>query len=200
MSSPNLFLKKANSTIPAQELHRGNPMPAAPEPGKPRLALAAATALGLGYFPKAPGTFGSAAGVLLGCGALYFAQFADPGNSWLTFAAINLTLVLAISILGVWAAGCVAIHLHKKDPQIVVIDEVAGQLIAYFGLATAGASVLNWKFLLLGFILFRVFDIWKPFPARQAESLPGGLGIMADDWVAGIYAAFGLWFARHLGL
>lgn len=58
----------------------------------------------------------------------------------------------------------------------------------------------NWKYLLLGFLLFRVFDIWKPFPARQAESLPGGLGIMADDWIAGIYAALGLWIARSLGL
>ena len=61
-------------------------------------------------------------------------------------------------------------------------------------------SALNWKYLLLGFILFRVFDIWKPFPARQAESLPGGWGIMADDWIAGIYAAIGLWLARAAGL
>jgi phosphatidylglycerophosphatase A len=82
----------------------------------------------------------------------------------------------------------------------VVIDEVAGQLISYLGLATPKAFALNWKYLLLGFILFRVFDIWKPFPARQAESLPGGLGIMADDWIAGIYAALGLWMARALGL
>ena len=61
-------------------------------------------------------------------------------------------------------------------------------------------SALNWKYLLLGFILFRVFDIWKPFPARQAEALPGGWGIMADDWIAGIYAAIGLWLARAAGL
>lgn len=79
----------------------------------------------------------------------------------------------------------------------MVIDEVSGQLISYFGI---GAALPNWKYLLLGFILFRVFDIWKPFPARQAESLPGGLGIMADDWIAGIYAALGLWIARALGL
>ena len=58
----------------------------------------------------------------------------------------------------------------------------------------------NWKYLLLGFILFRVFDIWKPWPVRQAEKLPGGWGIMADDWVAGIYAALGLWLARALWL
>jgi phosphatidylglycerophosphatase A len=61
-------------------------------------------------------------------------------------------------------------------------------------------SVLNWKYLVLGFILFRVFDIWKPFPARQAESLPGGWGIKADDRIAGVYAAIGLWLARAAGL
>lgn len=60
--------------------------------------------------------------------------------------------------------------------------------------------LLNWKYLLLGFILFRLFDIWKPFPARQAESLPGGWGIMTDDWIAGVYAALGLWLARAVGM
>jgi phosphatidylglycerophosphatase A len=80
-----------------------------------------------------------------------------------------------------------------------VIDEVAGQLIAYLALATPRTFGLNWKYLLLGFILFRVFDIWKPFPARQAESFPGGWGIMADDWIAGIYAALVLWAARAAG-
>ena len=78
-----------------------------------------------------------------------------------------------------------------------MIDEVSGQMITYL---LRPSLPLNWKYLLLGFILFRVFDIWKPFPARQAESLPGGLGIMADDWIAGIYAALGLWIARALGL
>ncbi len=94
-------------------------------------------------------------------------------------------------------ASRTANYIGKKDPQIVVIDEVSGQLISYLAI---GAAVPNWKYLLLGFILFRVFDIWKPFPARQAESLPGGWGIMADDWIAGIYAALGLWAARAMGL
>jgi phosphatidylglycerophosphatase A len=89
-----------------------------------------------------------------------------------------------------------SIESGVKDPQFVVVDEVSGQLLTYL-LALAPA---NWKYLLLGFILFRVFDIWKPFPARQAESLPGGWGIMADDWVAGIYAAIGMWIARAAGL
>ncbi len=87
-----------------------------------------------------------------------------------------------------------------KDPQIVVIDEVAGQLICLYGSGYARTFAVNWKYLLLGFILFRVFDIWKPFPARQAESLPGGLGIMADDWIAGIYAALGIVDRASIGL
>ena len=90
----------------------------------------------------------------------------------------------------------VANFAARKDPQFVVIDEVSGQHLTY----ALALAPLNWKYLLLGFILFRVFDIWKPFPARQAESLPGGLGIMADDWIAGLYAALGLWIARRLGM
>ncbi len=77
-----------------------------------------------------------------------------------------------------------------------MIDEVSGQMLTYAFALVVG----NWKYLLLGFILFRILDIWKPFPARQAESLPGGWGIMADDWVAGVYAAIGLWIARAAGL
>jgi phosphatidylglycerophosphatase A len=171
---------------------------------KPRVSLAIATAFGLGYLPKAPGTFGSLGGVALT--AIYwsillpdkpFGHFAadihfDVSPTW---TAVAVTLLVAI--VGVAAASSVAKYRGTKDPQDVVIDEVSGQLIAYFGI---GAGTPNWKYLLLGFILFRVFDIWKPFPARQAESLPGGLGIMADDWIAGIYAALGLWAARALGL
>lgn len=107
-----------------------------------------------------------------------------------------IELVLLVSSIGIWAAEKMSLECGVKDPQFVVVDEVSGQMLTYL-LALAPA---NWKYLLLGFILFRVFDIWKPFPARQAESLPGGWGIMADDWVAGVYAATGLWIARALGL
>jgi phosphatidylglycerophosphatase A len=171
---------------------------------KPRVSLAIATAFGLGYLPKAPGTFGSLGGVALT--ALYwsillpgkpFGHFASDIHFAIspTWTAVSVTLLIAV--VGVAAATSAANYLNKKDPQTVVIDEVSGQLISYFGI---GAGMPNWKYLLLGFILFRVFDIWKPFPARQAESLPGGLGIMADDWIAGIYAALGLWIARALGM
>jgi len=137
---------------------------------------------------------------------------------WSLYLPAILTLI-CVSLIGVWSAGRVARFVDEKDPQLVVIDEVSGQHLALLlGLAPhlslpvsaeqAGSAayllfgdrLLNWKYLLLGFILFRIFDIWKPFPVRQAEKLPGGWGIMADDWVAAIYAALGLWVARYLGL
>jgi phosphatidylglycerophosphatase A len=185
--------------------------PDAREGKKPGAALAVATSLGLGYLPKAPGTFGSLAGVALGWATLTLSrlQFAPhiattgessgiPAPLWINFAMNDFALIAIVSFVGVWAADRTAKYLRTKDPQIVVIDEVAGQLIAYMALATPRTFAVNWKYLLLGFILFRVFDIWKPFPARQAESLPGGLGIMADDWIAGIYAALILWVVRAM--
>jgi phosphatidylglycerophosphatase A len=136
----------------------------------------------------------------------------------------QLALAIIVAAMGVWSANRSAKFLALKDPQRVVIDEVSGQQLTLllgcgipvahtvvasvynwqfrtvgFGLVTA-RTALSWKYVLLGFILFRVFDIWKPFPVRQAESLPGGWGIMADDWVAAIYAALGLWVARAVGL
>jgi phosphatidylglycerophosphatase A len=174
---------------------------------KPRLALFIATACGIGYIPVAPGTCGSAAGVFLTIvvtwltsrGTLaavsmvrsvnFWREILIPGYAWFLIA-------LAVAAIGVWASSQVSRYSREKDPQFVVVDEVSGQLFTYAFAFTVG----NWKYLLLGFILFRVFDIWKPFPARQAESLPGGWGIMADDWVAGIYAAIGLWVARAAGL
>jgi phosphatidylglycerophosphatase A len=205
---------------------------------EPRIALFIATACGLGYMPVAPGTWGSAAGIvlallpwwgflsisaiitdaLLGSGYAIAGVHLQHGLDPFLWSQIGLALVTAA--LGVWSATCAAKSWQQKDPQRVVIDEVSGQHLTlllgcgvplwwktvqpaspnYLLGAVSLDSPLNWKYLLLGFILFRVFDIWKPFPARQAESLPGGWGIMADDWVAGIYAAIGLWLARAAGL
>jgi phosphatidylglycerophosphatase A len=109
---------------------------------------------------------------------------------------IEWVVVIVVSAVGVLASNRVVRHSGIKDPQFVVIDEVSGQLIAL----SLPFVVLNWKSWLLGFLLFRLFDIWKPFPARQAESLPSGWGIMADDWIAGIYAALVLVVAQRLGL
>ena len=180
-----------------------NPSTTSSTAPKPRVSLAIATAFGLGYLPKAPGTWGSLAGILIySLTQFYFPLKAIPAGRLqlidrVTWAAwTGLPVTVAIALVGVRCATRAAEFSGKKDPQFVVIDEVSGQHITYI----FSLTLLDWKYLLLGFILFRVFDIWKPFPARQAESLPGGLGIMADDWIAGIYAALGLWIARAIGL
>ena len=199
--------------------------PSQPAGKKPRLALLVATAFGLGYLPLAPGTWGSLPGLVL-VWTLRRHRFPIPfphpsGLTQIGGLAIDSSVVssvvavVVVAAVGVWAAGRAAKHFGQSDPQKVVIDEVSGQMIALLGagwtrtfttddLTSAQPLVFfmapNWKYLLLGFILFRAFDIWKPFPARRAERLPGGWGIMTDDWVAAIYAALGLCVARALGL
>jgi phosphatidylglycerophosphatase A len=226
------------ATLPAQT---------APPTKKPKLAYAIATALGVGYLPQAPGTFGSLVGVLtIGLCAIFFlrptslaglspfhvlsdARFMDkhflvPGSDihntmlWLPiFSAAVLLVILAA--IGVWSSSKAAAYAGIKDPQFVVIDEVAGQhltlmlplipialpnLHSHMDLSTfaifSALSLVNWKYLLLGFLFFRIFDIWKPFPVRRLENLPGGWGIMADDWMAGVYAAILLRMALHFKL
>jgi len=195
---------------------------------KPRFALFIATACGLGYIPVAPGTFGSLAGLLLALSVyqILAALSLDVvqiivihGTQVDPLLIIQCLIAVAVAVAGIWSAGRASRHWQQKDPQRVVIDEVSGQHLALLlgsalpvwwrttnswappklGFITY-QSTLGWKYLLLGFILFRVFDIWKPFPARQAESLTGGLGIMADDWVAAVYAALGIWLVRAFGL
>jgi phosphatidylglycerophosphatase A len=199
-----------------------DPAPSAQTQRKPRIAYLIGTSLGLGYLRPAPGTWGSLAGVAL---AAIFSIRNDwimpPGNWSINTEMLRLLFFLLVLFGGVWAAGRVAKHSGKHDPQFVVIDEVSGQWLtlmlgsahALFSHSSTGSLIwfssdvslmggvpLNWKYLLLGFILFRGFDIWKPPPVRQLESLPGGWGIMADDWAAAIYAAAGLWIARWFGL
>lgn len=134
-----------------------------------RLGVAIASALGLGYAPVAPGTAGSAGGVLI---YLLTAHWSLQSQ---------IILALAVTAIGVWASGVAATHYGRKDPGYVVIDEVAGQLVTLLG---TGAT---WKGALIGFLLFRVLDIVKPPPARQFEQLHGGWGIMADDLMAAAY-------------
>ncbi|HEV2288286.1 MAG TPA: phosphatidylglycerophosphatase A [Candidatus Acidoferrales bacterium] len=182
----------------AAETESGSAQP----PRKPRLSLFFATACGVGYIPKAPGTWGSLVGVAIYCMLISIPtrialDFYLHGVDYVIYGWPVVPIVaLVLALFGVVTASRVAKSTGKKDPQFVVIDEVSGQSLAYF----LALVPLNWKYLALGFILFRLFDIWKPFPARQAESLSGGWGIMADDWVAGIYAAIGIWIARILGL
>jgi len=198
--------------------------------GKPRFALAIATACGLGYLRPAPGTWGSLGGLIVTLapwilwnagGVLSGIGIGTSGTLKLDpLLLIQIFVTIGLAITGVFTARRAAEFFAEKDPQRVVIDEVSGQhltfLIGGFW-PTFTLEILqqprahplgmfqillrpNWKYLVLGFILFRVFDIWKPFPARNAEKLPGGWGIMADDWIAAIYAAIGLWIARALGL
>jgi phosphatidylglycerophosphatase A len=213
---------------------------AAPESStkKPRLALAIATALGVGYIRKAPGTFGSLVGiaiailthpvsliVLIGLLFLHGGLGIDlpmfRGHTAPVLLLVpSLVALVIVGLVGVWSSARAASYASLNDPQYVVIDEVSGMhltlilAIVPLGLPThllpaddasvfalySALSLLNWKYLLLGFMLFRVFDIWKPWPIRRLERLPGGWGIMADDWMAGVYAAILLRVALHFGL
>ena len=144
------------------------------------VARSIATWFGCGYWPWGPGTVGAAAAV--GIAILFGWQPLTCGVAGI------LTLLPAI-----WASTTEADTSGRKDPGHIVVDEVVGQWITL-----AGAAELNWKSCLIGFALFRLFDIWKPPPVRQLEALPRGVGIMADDVMAGVYgavvlAAFG-WF------
>jgi phosphatidylglycerophosphatase A len=105
--------------------------------------------------------------------------------------------ILAVLLLapGIWAADVYTSKLGKKDPGEVVVDEVIGQWITL-----SGALTLNWKSWLAAFLLFRLFDIWKPPPVRQLERLPGGTGIVADDVMAGVYGAIVIFVAGLLKL
>jgi len=135
------------------------------------LALAIAT-FGVGYLPLIPGTFGSLVGV-----GIFLLLFTATSASF----AVILISILVITFAGIWAAFRTEELEGRKDPGKVVIDEVAGQMITLL-LAPAG-----WKALLAGFILFRAFDMWKPFPLRRLEKLPEGSGVVMDDVGAGIY-------------
>ncbi|MDE3110825.1 MAG: phosphatidylglycerophosphatase A [Acidobacteriota bacterium] len=211
----------AHSTQVSSDPHSAGP----PRSRKPRLAILLATACGLGYIPAAPGTFGSLAGLLLAlvpfqllnaAGMSGMQSFAVGGTFVDPLLIIQAGIGIIVALVGVIVSSRAARYWRQKDPQRVVIDEVSGQhLTLLLGAALpfwwrpevyswaphafgfiAYESPLNWKYLLGGLILFRVFDIWKPFPARHAESLRAGWGIMADDWIAGIYAGLCLWALR----
>lgn len=136
-----------------------------------RLAVFVATVGYSGYFPVAPGTVGSAAGLVA-----YLLVW------WSQSVAVEVGLILLVFVAGVWAGTIAERYFGGIDPGPIVIDEVAGMLItlAFVPVSLTGA--------LVGFVLFRVFDVVKPYPARRLERLHGGLGVMADDAMAAIYA------------
>lgn len=145
-----------------------------------RLGVAIATAGGAGYFPFAPGTVGSAIGVVIYLGL----QSCPLIEQVAVFAAITLA--------GTWAGGVAEAHFGREDPGHVVIDEVAGQILTLMATGTTPWGIA------LGFFVFRILDIVKPWPARQFERFPRGYGIMADDLMAGAYGHLLLWIAQRV--
>ena len=133
------------------------------------VALALATSFGVGYVPYAPGTFGSAAGLLL----WWFLP-----NSF----AIQLAAIVLVFAIGSWSGNIAEHHFGASDPPPVVIDEVMGMWI------TLLLNPVGWQGAVIAFLLFRLFDVIKPYPANRLERLRGGLGVMADDGMAAVYA------------
>jgi phosphatidylglycerophosphatase A len=155
--------------------------------GAPRWSTLIATFCGIGRLHPGPGTWGSAATVLLWAG---IARVLAPSLR----TPVAIALAVLVTLIGIPAASRVARASAVKDPQFVVIDEVAGQLIALI------AIPLAWQTFLAGFILFRVFDIVKPPPVRQLERLPEGTGIVLDDVAAGMFAFVGMHLLLHFRL
>lgn len=147
-----------------------------------------ATGFGAGYGPIAPGTWGSLPGLAFAWGLDHLA------GRWAVLGGASF-----FALAGVWAAGRAEALLGEKDPGRVVVDEIAGQMVALLFLPVTG------RVLLVAFMLFRVLDVWKPWPAHRLEVLPGGSGIMADDLMVGLYAnlilhGLALWRPVWMGL
>lgn len=161
--------------------------------GLDNIAFAIATC-GIGYMPFVPATWGS----LIGVGVYLLAQKASESFAvWVderhltivlmesSRASFTLVFLIILFLIGVWAATRVEKLTGEKDPRIVVIDEIVGQLVTFLFVP----AKLGWWTVAAGFFAFRFFDIWKPYPANKFESLPSGLGVMSDDAMAGFYAA-----------
>lgn len=148
-----------------------------------RLALMIATAGGVGYMPLVPATWASLVTAVLYFFLSEISQTWRPVDETSAKATIAVLIVALLSI-GIWASSRVVGMTRNKDPKIVVVDEVVGQLITFLFIPFGA----GWVYMLAGFFAFRLFDIWKPFPARQLERLSAGLGVMADDVMAGVYA------------
>ena len=151
-----------------------------------RLAVLLATWFGCGYFPWGPGTVGSLAGVLI---AVLVERYFGLGRPAL------LILIAALLWPAIWASTRTARRLNREDPGLIVVDEVLGQWVTLLG-----AAGRNWKVFFAGFILFRLFDIWKPWPVRNFEKQPDGTGIVMDDLAAGLYAALILYIGEFFKL
>jgi phosphatidylglycerophosphatase A len=161
---------------------------AAPRIGGPvdALALFAASGFGSGFIPFAPGTFGSLVGLLIAYGLITV----FGSNAPLLQNSLIITSVL-LAALGIWSGSRAEKILARKDASQIVIDEVCGQLVSFVFIAPYLVRPgLPWGWwLVMGFALFRIFDIFKPYPIGELQHFKGGLGVMMDDILAGIYAA-----------
>ena len=146
-----------------------------------RLAVFLATVGYCGYCPIAPGTVGSAAGLVF-----YLLVW------WTQSPIVEVGLIVALFAAGVWAGTIAEHYFGGIDPGPIVIDEVVGMLI------TLAFIPVGWSAALAGFVLFRIFDVIKPYPAGRFEALHGGLGVMADDAMAAVYANLSLRFLLWL--
>ncbi len=171
---------RSDATAPVVNLGEGSR-------AAPLWATLVATFLGAGRLKPGPGTWGSLATVIAWWVLSHFLP-----HSWILPA--NVALAALVIAVGIPAATQVARASGSKDPQFVVIDETAGQLITLIG------APLAWKTFLAGFILFRAFDIVKPPPVRQLEKLPEGTGIVVDDVAAGLYGLAVMQLLLHFGL
>ena len=145
---------------------------------RPLVGLAVATVFGVGYVPLAPGTFGSAAGLVV-----WWLLPASP--------VAQALAIVAIFCAGPWGGSVAERHFGRTDPGQVVVDEVMGMLITLF------LNPVGWTGAVAGFFLFRLFDVIKPYPANRLEQLHGGIGVMADDAMAAVYANLALRAALH---
>lgn len=153
----------------------------------------ALTTFGVGFIPIAPGTWGSAVGVVIYVLFAYFEMsalriFIPQGwneiqvTAWVH--AVNMFLFLLFCLAGIWAAERSTEIFENKDPQQAVVDEVIGQLLTFLFIP----FTFSWFYIGAGFLLFRLFDIWKPYPIDYLQTLEGGVGVCADDILAGVYS------------
>ena len=157
-------------------------------PKKSRWAWSFATLFGAGFLKPGPGTYGSVAAVLLWYAAAHVFNLTA-----LTLSIATTIAAILITLIGIPASTTVARESGRKDPGFVVIDEVAGQLFALI------LAPPDWHHAALDLLLFRLFDIWKPWPIRRLENLPEGTGIVVDDLGAGAYGAIVLTISGSLG-
>ncbi|HEY9432253.1 MAG TPA: phosphatidylglycerophosphatase A [Blastocatellia bacterium] len=150
------------------------------------IAVFVATGFGSGFIPFAPGTWGSIVGLLVAYGLI-----AAFGSDELFLQNILIAAGLVFAALGVWASDRAEKIFDRKDASQIVIDEVFGQIISFVFIAPHLAGIgASWRWwMIAGFALFRAFDIFKPYPINRLQGLSGGLGVMMDDALAGVYAA-----------